>query len=256
MSEEEKDIKHLLFKLHEQDSHIMADLNVPISVFEVEQAIAKLPNLKAAGADGITAECFKAATFHMDEDDDDSNDPLQYTLSPVIMNLLNTVFLNSDFPTQFAINTLTPIYKGKGDATDMSNYRGIAVGSVFCKIFESVLYDRYNNALDDHNMRSPYQLGFRRDHGTLDGLFGLRHMIDQTKHEGKPLYALFIYFEKAFDRVPSKSLVERCKQLGCSGAFLTAMINMLEDIQMQIKCNGSLGRPITTSNLGIKQGGF
>jgi len=34
------------------------------------------------------------------------------------------------------------------------------------------------------------------------------------------------------------------------------MINMLEDIQMQIKCNGSLGKPITTSKLGIKQGGL
>ena len=33
-------------------------------------------------------------------------------------------------------------------------------------------------------------------------------------------------------------------------------MNMLGNIQMQIKCNGELGTPISTSNLGIKQGGL
>jgi hypothetical protein len=151
-------------------------------------------------------------------------------------SLLNAVFIKRDFPSQFVINTLTPIYKGKGDALDTNNYRGIAVGSLFCKIFEAVLYHRYNNLLESHNMRSHVQLGFRKNHGTLDGLFTLRHLVDKAKHQRSPLFALFIDFEKAFDRVPRDFLVERCKQLGCSGAFLDAMVNMLEDIKMQVKC--------------------
>lgn len=48
----------------------------------------------------------------------------------------------------------------------------------------------------------------------------------------------------------------RCRQIGCNGAFLTAVINMLEYMQMQIKCNGSSGKPIRTSKMGIKQGGL
>jgi len=76
------------------------------------------------------------------------------------------------------------------------------VGSLFCKIFEAVLYHRYNNLLESHNMRSHAQLGFRKNHGTLDGLFTLRHLVDKAKHQGSPLFALFIDFEKAFDRVP------------------------------------------------------
>ena len=256
LTAEEESLKQYVLDLHATHTDTMLMLNAPIELWEVERAIAKLPNMKAAGADGIAAECFKTAFVEIDNDVTDDNKARQYVLAPVMMHLLNAVFIKSDFPTQFAINTLTPIYKGKGDAHDMNNYRGIAVGSVFCKIFESILYHRYNNALEDHNLRSPYQLGFRRNHGTLDGLFGLRHMVDKAKHEGRPLYALFIDFEKAFDRVPRDFLVERCKQLGCSGPFLTAMINMLEDIQMQVKCDGSLGKPIKTSKLGIKQGGL
>ena len=141
----------------------------------------------------------------------------------------------------------------------MNNYRGIAVGSLFCKIFESVMYTRYNNALEGANLRNPSQFGFRKGHGTLDGLFVLRHLIDKAiygKKDDNPLYALFIDFEKAFDRVPRQLLIDRCTQLGCSGHFLAAMVKMLEDIQMQIKCNGQLGTPFRTSNLGIKQGGL
>jgi len=249
LTEEEANIKDTLFNLHAGDPALMEALNERISVAEVELAFAKLPNRKAAGADGITAECFKAAL-------DDSSGEISYILAPVMTDLLNVVFLDSDFPTQFAINTLTPIYKGKGDALDMNNYRGIAVGSLFCKIFESVLYDRYNNALEMNDLRSPFQLGFRRSHGTLDGLFGLRHLVDKAMHIGQPLYALFIDFEKAFDRVQRNFLISRCKQLGCSGVFLEAMVKMLEDIQMQVKCHGKLGASIHTSNLGIKQGGL
>ena len=71
-----------------------------------------------------------------------------------------------------------------------------------------------------------------------------------------PLYALFIDFEKAFDRVPRRFLIDRCRQLGCSGKFLNAIVDMLTSIQMQIKINGELGEPINTSDRGIKQGGL
>ena len=74
----------------------MVALNEQITVDEVELALSKLPNIKAAGADGITAECLKAT--HIDSDGD-----IRYILAPVMADLFNTVFLESDFPSQFAI---------------------------------------------------------------------------------------------------------------------------------------------------------
>jgi hypothetical protein len=110
--------------------------------------------------------------------------------------------------------------------------------------------------LENLSLRNPAQFGFRKNHGTLDGLFVLRHLVDKAINSRNPLYALFIDFEKAFDHVPRSKLVDRCRQLGCSGEFLQAIINMLNDIQMQIKLNGQLGDPIQTSDRGIKQGGM
>jgi hypothetical protein len=253
LDDSHRELKHELFEQHLNDPNNMVSLNAPITEEEVVSAFQKLPNMKAAGADGITAECFKAATFLFHNG---TNAYKDFLLAPLITSLLNAIFIHGDFPKCFAINTLTPIFKGKGDPSDMNNYRGIAVGSLFCKIFESILYTRYNTALEGFHLRNPSQFGFRKEHGTLDGLFVLRHLVDKAIAGGKPLYALFIDFEKAFDRVPRELLIDRCKQLGCSGQFLNAMVKMLEDIQMQIKCNGQLGVPFHTSNLGIKQGGL
>lgn len=240
--------KQLLIQhMHDKDS--MTCLNDPIALHEVQKAIASLPNGKASGADGITAECFKV----VDGCTEESN---QYVLAPVLTALLNVVFIHGDYPNHFCLNTLTPVYKGKGDIKDLNSYRGIAVGSLFCKLFESVLYHRYNNQLESQGLRNPAQFGFRKNHGTLDGLFVLRHLVDKAINSNNPLYALFIDFEKAFDRVSRKELVDRCVQLGCSGKFLRAIVNMLDNIQMQVKLNGQFGVPFQTSNRGIKQGGL
>ncbi len=81
-------------------------------------------------------------------------------------------------------------------------------------------------------------------------------MVDKAINSKNPLYTLCIDFEKAFDRVPRSQLIVCCTQLGCSGEFLQAIVNMLTDIQMQIKINGQLGEPFQTSSRGIKQGGL
>ncbi len=94
----------------------------------------------------------------------------------------------------------------------MSSYRGMEVGSLFCKLFESVLYCRHNNQLECQGLRNPAQFGFQKNHGTLDGLFVLRHLVNKTINSQNPLYALFIDFEKAFGRVPREKPVDRCAQ--------------------------------------------
>jgi hypothetical protein len=47
-------------------------------------------------------------------------------------------------------------------------------------------------------------------------------------------------------------LLERCKQLGIHGRFLSLLERLYETIQMQVVVNGKLGEPIETC-LGTKQ---
>ena len=72
--------------------------------------------------DGILSEMIK-----------DGGDVLHDCLL-VIFNLM----LTNHFPKQFFVGLITAVYKS-GDKGDMSNYRGITVGSVIAKLFAMIL---------------------------------------------------------------------------------------------------------------------
>jgi hypothetical protein len=226
----------------------LSGLNTPFTEEEVQAAIVSLPSNKAADAFGLTAECLKHASTVEAEG-------RHYTLVPVLTSLYNHIFTHpAQYPHQFRVNTLTPIFKGKGSDRDMNCYRGIAVGSILGKVFERILYTRANAAAEAHSLRAPTQFGFRKGHGTLDGLFVLRHLIDQARHNKHPLFCLFVDFEKAFDTVPRPEMIGRCRKLGMNGAFLDAVMAMYENILMAVKSQGQLGPTFATTQ-GTKQGG-
>ena len=77
------------------------------------------------GYDGVLSEMIK-----------DGGDVLHNCLL-VIFNLM----LNNHFPKQLSVGLITAVYKS-GDKGDMSNYRGITVGSVIAKLFAMILDHR------------------------------------------------------------------------------------------------------------------
>ena len=163
----------------------MADLNVSITESEVAYAIKSLKNGKAADYYGLTAECIKGAYKFENVGD---NIVKVNVLVPTITCILNYIFENpSQYPPHFRINTITPIYKGKGDPGDTNCYRGIAVGSILGKLYEIILHNRANEKFETGMLRAVTQCGFRRQHGTIDAMFTLRHLIDSNLHRGQML---------------------------------------------------------------------
>ncbi len=73
-------------------------------------AFKKLQNMKAAGVDGNTAECFNAATILYISG---SNACRDFLLAPYITSL-SFKRIHGDFPECFAINILTQISKAEG----------------------------------------------------------------------------------------------------------------------------------------------
>ena len=83
----------------------------------------------------------------------------------VVRSLFNVICLKSYFPELWTISYITPIFKDD-DSFDPNNYRGISVSSCLGKLFTLIMNERYIKFLDDENVSSDCQTGFRRDYRT------------------------------------------------------------------------------------------
>ena len=71
-------------------------------------------------------------------------------------------------PRQWRTSKVTPLYKGKGDATLPENYRSIAVAPPLSKLFMAVMNRRLTTVAIEGNLHAPTQAGFRAHHGTIE----------------------------------------------------------------------------------------
>ena len=143
--------------------------------------------------------------------------------------------LASHFPERLSVGLITTVYKS-GDKSDMSNCRGITVGSVFAK-FAMILKQRIASWAEDHAVKANGQAGFRQDFRTTNNTLILRSLIDkqkQTRKKGKcgKLHCCFVDFKKAFNTVPCAVLWQVLEELGVCGR-IPDMIKSLFDMTAQ-----------------------
>ena len=131
-------------------------LNTPITTQEILHAINKLHNGKATGLDKIANEHIKET---------------KNIFIPIYEKLFNLILDTGIFPEQWSTGTIKPIYKNKGDHLNTQNYRPITILSCLGKLFTSILNERLNDYLEENDLLSECQAGFRQNYSTLDHVF-------------------------------------------------------------------------------------
>jgi len=178
-------------------------LNVDITLVELLQVLKKLQRNKAVGLDGMKAEFISnvGELLHM---------PLLTAFN---------CFLAEGFPEALSIGVVHALFKG-GDASEFDNYMGITVGPILAKLFTMILDKKLNEWAEKHGLRAKGQTGFHKDYYTIDQLFILRTLIEQSKAKKKPFYCCFVDLKKAFDTMPCEVLWQVLTGLGVKGRFL------------------------------------
>mmetsp|Transcript_37803 Transcript_37803/g.100444 ORF Transcript_37803/g.100444 Transcript_37803/m.100444 type:complete len:132 (-) Transcript_37803:7-402(-) len=82
------------------------------------------------------------------------------------------------------------LYKGKGDARDLNNWRGIMLIETTVKIVCSNLGNRIQNFLNKNGLEE--QNGFSPGRGSLDGIFSLKVALQKRCEHGLDTWAVFI----------------------------------------------------------------
>ena len=102
-------------------------------------------------------------------------------LAPVITQSLTALFNHciekGDFPQEWKIAEVIPLYQGKGSPTNPSMYRPISLLNSVTKLYESLVSRQLYRFVEENAILTPHQYGFRRQRSTVDQLLRLTSRI-------------------------------------------------------------------------------
>lgn len=223
-------------KLEKQN--VFNELNFRILPSEVDGALKNLKNGKAAGLDGIMNEMLKTGA--------------DIFCKPLTV-LFNKFFVTGNYPNEWSLGVITPIHKSS-DLCTPGNYRGITLCSNLAKIYSTVLNSRLVKFLENHNINSPEQIGFKRKARTADHMFVLKCLIDKyIAPKGGCLYTCFVDMRKAFDKVWWHGLFYKLLKCNIGGNFYKTIKNMYSTVTSCVKTSGGL-TPAFSVYQGVRQG--
>ena len=149
---------------------IIAEFN-PTTEDEVFELIQKLKNNKACGYDLISNKVLKFTCK---------------TIAPFITCLFNSCIVNGVFPDCFKVAQVVPLFKG-GDKESPTCYRPISLLPALGKLLEKIVSLRVLDHLNENNLLSENQFGFRKHFSTeyaiIDLYEKLLHNLDNKLRE-------------------------------------------------------------------------
>ena len=221
-----------------RESVSIFELDKDFVVEEVISAINCLKRGKSAGIDSLLPEMFiECKAF----------------LSPLLCKLFNYIYTNSLYPASWTKGVIVPVPK-KGDLSDVNNYRGITLTSIFSKIFSILLDNRLRKWAENNNVLHDCQYGFRKQRSTVDCIFILSCIIDKAvKREKRKLYCSFVDFKKAFDLVYRNGIWQKLLSYGASTKIVKMLQAIYEKVQSCVRTEGNLSDSFESYS-GVKQG--
>ena len=155
---------------------------IPITIDMVKKAISQMKVGKAPGPSGIVAEMIRAAS--------DMG-------ASMICDLAVAIFRDGKVLSDWEQSFIVCLYKGKGDALERGNYRGLMLTEQVMKILEWIMDGliRQLVSIDDS------QFGFVPGRGTTDAIFVVRQLQEKYRAANKRLYMASVDLEKTFYQV-------------------------------------------------------
>jgi hypothetical protein len=216
-----------------------------VSCQSVFQQIMKLDSHKRGGINEVPALVYQAIS--------------DLIVEPLTI-LINESFDTHIFPDCLKIALVTPIFK-KGSSSQPSNYRPISSLPIVSKLFEINIKDQLMTFLENHNLLSDHQFGYRKHHSSEQLLQSLLQDWRSKLDSKEPCYisALSLDVRKAFDSINHSILISKLPKYGLSNnsvhliqsylsnRFQSMKISSIKSSLLPIKCGvpqGSILGPI------------
>lgn len=190
---------------------------------DLSKAIDEIKENSASGDEGFSALVLKACKQN-----------LTYPLFLLWSTSMETGFIHQMYLHQL----ITPIYKGKGSKCKAPNYRPISLTSHIVKAFERVIRKKLVAYLEDNNLISPNQHGFRKGRSCLSELLHHHDDVLLNGNSGEGTDIIYLDFAKAFDKVDHKLLLNKLKKVGIGGKLLNWFKAFLSNRKQEVVIEG------------------
>ena len=211
--------------------------NFKLTTEDVEKAITKLKCKKSTGYDGVSSQIVK-------------NHPKFF--AGILTPLCNVSLMEGIFPEKLKPSIIIPILKS-GDPEDITNYRPISLLSVFSKIFELCVKEKFVNYLEHIKFLSPSQFGFTKGRSTDTALFTHINDITRNVENNRATVGVYLDLAKAFDTVSHKRLLQKLKQAGVEGPLHLWFASYLTSRMHRVKI-GEIYSEEKLVEFGVPQG--
>ena len=211
------------------------DLDLPISIGEMENALSRTAKNKSPGIDGLPYE-FYQCFFDL--------------IGPDLLNVYNDIFsggILSD-SQRIAVITLTP---KKGNASSPNNWRPISLLNSDYKLLAKILQVRLSKVMN--SIVNIFQTCAVPGRSIHNNLLIIRDVIDYCSLNDVACALLSIDQEKAFDKVDWVFLKKVLLKFGFGDNFIKWIAILYNDISSRLLINGELSKPVFISR-GVRQG--
>ena len=209
----------------------------PVTSEFVSKCIIQLKSNKATGLDKISARMIKDAVS---------------VITPSLTKLFNLSIQEKVFPNNWKSARIIPIYKS-GDKQNPSNYRPISILPTISKILEKAIHKQLSAFLDDNDLLSTSQFGFRLNSNTVLATAQFTDKVLQSMDAGELTGTVFIDLAKAFDTVNHVILLRKLHLLGADDHACEWFKSFLSE-RSQVTVYNNAQSETAKISIGVAQG--
>ena len=155
--------------------------------------------------------------------------------------LFNSMLRHGISPDEFLVSILIPIPKGhRVDTGNSSNYRGVALSSIYGKILDNIILSVQQEELKTSDL----QFGYKSESSTIMCSTMVIETIQYFTACHSPIYVLYMDASKAFDRLYHIELFRLLPER----AVCPLILRMYRKQRIQVRWGDSLSDMFSMSN--------
>ena len=215
-----------------EETNYIEELDKDITIEEVNKSIKTIG--KGVSLDGISPDI-----LHI----------LPMSMRVIVCKLYNMTFSSHSYPTSWEAQLLLPHPK-KGHTLSEPKLRGVGIGPALSRGYDSIIDTRFCSWYVPNKEQAAYTSG----QGCPLQVFSVYLLMELAKAKGKQLFIGYMDYEKAFDFLNRKLLIEKLQSRGAGSRFTSAVFRMYTNTSYRPKISESmLGEAIPTKH-GVTQG--